>query len=77
MVEEIRKAGSIAIVLSAFLRFIHIIKDALLRAGTPIEDMDILIGAHARACSFTLVTDNQKHMNRIDGLKIENWIDRE
>ena len=27
MVEEIRKAGSIAIVLSAFLRFIHITSD--------------------------------------------------
>jgi len=53
------------------------IKDALLRTGTPIEDMDILIGAHARSCGFTLVTDNEKHMKRIEGLRIENWIDRE
>ena len=53
-----------------------IIKDALLRAGRPIEDMDILIGAHARSLGYTLVTDNEKHMGRIEGLAIENWVER-
>jgi tRNA(fMet)-specific endonuclease VapC len=52
------------------------IKNTLLRSGTPIEDMDILIGAHARACGFTLVTDNEKHFKRIEGLRTENWIER-
>ena len=52
------------------------IKCALLRAGTPIEDMDILIGAHARSLGCTLVTESERHLGRIDGLKIENWIER-
>lgn len=30
------------------------VKDSLLRAGTPIEDMDILIGAHARSLGLHL-----------------------
>lgn len=42
----------------------------------PIEDMDILIGAHARSLGYTLVTDNEKHMGRIEGLAIENWVER-
>lgn len=51
-------------------------KDALLRAGTPIEDMDILIGAHALSLGYTLVTDNEKHLGKIPGLKTENWVER-
>ena len=53
-----------------------IIKDALLRAGMPIEDMDILIGAHAKSLGYTLVTDNERHMGRIEDLAIENWVER-
>lgn len=53
-----------------------LIKDALLTAGIPIEDMDILIGAHARSLGYTLVTDNERHLGRIEDLKIENWIER-
>lgn len=52
------------------------IKNTLLRAGTPIEDMDILIGAHARSLNYTLVTNNTKHFKRIPELKLEDWIVR-
>ena len=52
------------------------IKATLLRAGTPIEDMDILIGAHARSQGCVLVTDNEKHLGKIADLIIENWIER-
>ena len=45
-----------------------IIKNDLYSAGTPIEDMDMLIGTHARALGYTLVTDNIKHFGRIKGL---------
>lgn len=44
--------------------------------GTPIEDYDLFIGCAAKATGLTMVTDNIKHLGRIEGLKIENWIQR-
>lgn len=52
------------------------IKDTLMRAGTIIEDMDILIAAHAIAADCKLVTNNTRHFSRIDGLEIVDWIKR-
>ncbi|MBR0368573.1 MAG: type II toxin-antitoxin system VapC family toxin [Clostridia bacterium] len=52
------------------------IKDALMRSGALIEDMDMLIGAHAMALGCTLVTNNTKHFGRIEGLICEDWLDR-
>lgn len=53
-----------------------VIKNQLMQAGTIIEDMDILIAAHAFSLGYTIVTDNTRHFSRIDGLSIENWINR-
>ena len=53
-----------------------VVKDSLMKIGQLIEDMDILIGAHAKSLGYTLVTDNIKHLARIEGLKTENWIER-
>lgn len=36
-------------------------------------DRDKMIAAHARSLKCILVTDNLKHFNQIDGLKLENW----
>ncbi len=48
---------------------------ALLEAnGTPIGAMDMLIAAHARSLGAVLVTNNEKHFNRVKGLKVENWV---
>ena len=44
--------------------------------GTPIEDYDLFIGCAAKAAGLTMVTDNVQHLSRIDGLEIENWIQR-
>ncbi|MDR1061510.1 MAG: PIN domain-containing protein [Clostridiales bacterium] len=44
------------------------------RAGTPIDDSDILIAAQCINNDYTLVTNNVKHFNNIDGLTFENWI---
>lgn len=52
------------------------IKSELMRAGTVIEDMDMLIGAHALASGCTLVTNNTRHFERIEGLEIEDWVER-
>jgi len=38
-----------------------------------IDDMDLLIGTTAIANNMILVTDNEKHLNRLSNIKIENW----
>lgn len=45
------------------------------RKGTPISANDMLIAAHALALDATLVTANLREFSRIDGLKLENWLD--
>lgn len=50
-----------------------VIKAALERAGTRIEDFDAAIAAHALAVDGTLVTANIAHMTRIPGLTVEDW----
>lgn len=49
------------------------VKATLERRGTRIEDFDAAIAAHALAHDATLVTANFVHMNRVPGLRIEDW----
>lgn len=47
---------------------------ALLRKeGTPIEDGDLLIGSLAIAENAVLVTNNIKHLSRLQGIQLQNW----
>ena len=41
--------------------------------GNKIGAYDFMIAAHARNLGLTLVTNNTKEFERIDGLRIENW----
>lgn len=52
-------------------------KVRLRRKGTPIDDFDLLIGTTAKAYGMTLVTENIKHLGKIEGLNIENWVSRD
>ena len=49
-------------------------KKRLAQAGTPIEDMDLLIACTARVYGLTLITGNTRHMSRVQGLKLEPWL---
>lgn len=49
------------------------IKTALEQEGNIVADMDLLIAATALTHNLILVTNNQKHFGRINGLDIENW----
>ena len=50
------------------------IRATLERHDTPIGMNDLLIAAHARASGLTLVTNNIREFERVDGLQVENWI---
>jgi predicted nucleic acid-binding protein len=43
------------------------------KAGKPIEDTDILIAAFCIVNGYTLVTNNTKHFEDIEGLRLEDW----
>ena len=45
------------------------------RNGTPIGLFDTMVAGHALALHATLVTNNQKHFQKVKALKIENWIE--
>lgn len=49
------------------------IRAELQRRGTPVGANDMLIAAHAKAKGLTVVTNNTKEFDRIDGLRVENW----
>ena len=51
-------------------------KVRLRKVGTPIDDIDLFIGATALAHKFVLATENVKHLGKIEGVEIENWIKR-
>ncbi len=52
-------------------------KARLRRKGTIISDLDLFIGATAVFYDMTLVTRNIREFERMENLKLENWIDRE
>ena len=52
-------------------------KVRLRKIGKPLHDeFDLLIGVTAIENKLTLVTDNMKDFERLDGIVIENWFKR-
>ena len=49
----------------------------LRQKGTPIGQMDMLIAAHAKSRGLVVVTNNSCEFERVEGLKLENWMKRE
>jgi len=50
-------------------------KARLQKAGTPIDDFDLLIGVTSIRHQLTMVTNNTKHFKQITGIKLEDWTD--
>jgi len=50
------------------------IRANLERKGTPIGVNDLHIAAHARSEGLTLVTNNLREFERVEGLRVENWV---
>jgi len=49
-------------------------KARLRKAGNPLDDFDLLIGATAISNNLVLVTKNVTDFERLEGIEIENWI---
>jgi len=50
------------------------VRAALESNGTPIGPLDTLIASHALSTQATVVTNNVREFSRVDGLRVENWI---
>jgi tRNA(fMet)-specific endonuclease VapC len=50
------------------------IRATLERVGTPIGNNDLWIAAHARALGVTLISNNVGEFERVQGLRLENWV---
>lgn len=49
------------------------IRAALESKGEPIGGNDLWIAAHAKAAGLILVTNNEREIKRVQGLKVQNW----
>lgn len=50
------------------------IRADLERAGTPIGPLDMMIAGHAKSLGYTVVTNNTREFERVECLKLENWV---
>jgi predicted nucleic acid-binding protein len=48
-------------------------KAQLEKAGSPLDDFDLIIASCALSNNLVLVTNNVRHFQRIEGLKLANW----
>jgi tRNA(fMet)-specific endonuclease VapC len=46
----------------------------LAKVGRPIGPFDLMIAGHARSRGLVLVTNNLREFERVQGLRLENWI---
>lgn len=53
------------------------IRSDLTVKGALIGPVDLFIAAHARSLDLTLVTNNAREFSRVDGLKVENWLEED
>lgn len=51
-----------------------VLRAALEKAGRPLGAMDMMIAAHARSAGLTLVSNDVRHFERVEGLSLANWV---
>ena len=50
------------------------IRSTLEKQGNIIGPYDLMIAGHARSLGLTLVTNNMREFERVDGLRVEDWV---
>ncbi len=72
-VRRIEKAFDIISVDFSVAETFGMIKSDLELQGTPLDDFDLVVAASALAHNLILVTNNEKHFRRVEGLELDNW----
>ena len=71
-VEKIERLFTIVPIYGAFDQYAKE-KVRLRKEGTLIPDFDLLIGVTSVADGLIVVTNNEKHLKRINSIQLENW----
>lgn len=50
------------------------IRAELAKLGAPIGPFDSQIAGHARSLGVTLITNNMREFERVNGLRVEDWV---
>lgn len=74
-VKKIEALFNVIPIYPSFLAFAEE-KTRLQNEGKLIPDFDLLIGCTAIANNMLVVTNNVKHLERLDGIQLENWADK-
>lgn len=69
----IKSAQALAINQQVALKYAEL-RTSLEKAGTPIGRNDTWIAAEALHHGLTVITDNLAEFERVQGLKVENWL---
>lgn len=59
----------------AAARRFGILKAELEKRGEPLDDLDLQIASIALENNLPLVTNNTRHFNRLNGLRLANWLE--
>lgn len=73
---RVRRLGEVLPVIDispAIMEAFSSLKAQLEQGGSRLDDFDLVIAATAITVGYRLVTNNEKHFSRIEGLEIENW----
>ena len=75
-VRRVAALYSVIDVSQAIMDTFALLKAQLEAAGQRLDDFDLVIAATALALGFRLVTNNERHFKRVQGLPVENWSKR-
>ncbi|MDY6905061.1 MAG: type II toxin-antitoxin system VapC family toxin [Thermodesulfobacteriota bacterium] len=75
-VKAIENAFSVIPVDQDVVEIFGLLKAGLEKNGTPLDDFDLILASAALSNNFILVTNNEKHFQRIEGLTLENWSEK-
>jgi tRNA(fMet)-specific endonuclease VapC len=66
--------STLVLPLEAFVAPVYgSVRASLERSGTPIGALDTVLAAHAIAIDATLITNNLREFQRVEGLSCEDW----
>jgi tRNA(fMet)-specific endonuclease VapC len=73
---RVRRVGEVLPVIEvspAIMETFGTLKARLEQDGRRLDDFDVVIAATAMTIGYRLVTNNERHFARIDGLYLEKW----
>jgi len=71
-VDKIRELFEVIPIEEAYEEFAKE-KVRLKKTGTLIPDFDLLIGATSLSRNMKMITNNERHLSRLENIEIENW----